>query len=329
MIAWVPPHTHAWALTIERGDPAAVSATARSLAPGGPLRAEVHVRTEKPRLGDAVELAVHIVAQPDIVLLAGEYGRTLGDWEVVEVRPGKPQHKNGSLVREDILTVKTFTAGEVEVPPVVQKFKTAEGQPAEFHSAPLRITVEPLPSKPNDRPGEIRGLKAPRGMVSWWMLGTALVLVLLLGSAAGAYYRRLRRLQPEARPAGPPRPPEEIARERLQQLRAADWLARGQFKLYYSELSDILRRYLEAVAAIPAIDRTTPELMRELKKTSVARQDINAVRNVLEQSDLVKFAKWKPVEKDALGDWTAVAEIVEHTAAAIKTAPESEAPAPT
>jgi len=305
------------ALQVEVGEPDTAATTlsaASTAAVQGPLQITVTlIRPSKPRMGDLVEVEVKVVAQPQITLLDVDYGKTLGEWEVVDVQPGKVMYKDGHFVRVDRLRLQTFSAGQVEIPAIIQPFKGADGKAAEFHSMPVSIQVEPLPRRKGDQPGHIRGLKAPQGMTSWWLLSG--VLLVLAGISAGLawYFYRQRKLETVQAPSLPPRPPEEIARERLTALRNSDLLRTGQFKSYYIDLSDILRRYVEERFRVPAIDRTTHELMREIRQAAIQRQDVSAIRNVLEQSDMVKFAKWLPTEKEALADWQAVYDLVERT----------------
>ncbi len=304
------------AVKIERGAADAISATVtarRCPDIQGPMRITLTPMTENPKIGDRVLVEVLVEAQPSITLEKMEYPETLNDWEVVYAQLGKPDYVNGQFVRKDILTLQTFVSGEVQIPALIQKFSGPDGKASEFHSAPIIIKVKHLLPRENDEPGKIRGLKDPRGMTSWWLLGSVLLAAGVLAAALFWFdrYRKLRQ-QTEAS-AAPTRPADEIAKERLLALRNSTLILKGQWKKYYSELSGIARHYIENQFRIPAIDRTTHELLREIKGTAIPRQDVNAIRNVLEQSDMVKFAKFQPMEKEAQADWIQIYEAVEHT----------------
>ena len=75
---------------------------------------------------------------------------------------------------------------------------------------------------------------------------------------------------------------------------------RGEIKAFYNRLSQILRRFLERRNGIPATYLTTQDLVRQIRRLGMAPSQANASRQVLQTSDLVKFAMWKPrdTEKD-------------------------------
>ncbi len=304
------------ALEIQTGAPAAATVTARAVAEAPaiqPITVSLSAKTEEPRIGGPVAVEVKISTQPGLELLDFDYGETLGEWEVERVKKGKLEMADGRAVRLDTITLTTYLPGEIEVPSLIVPFRLPKGQAGEFRSAPIKIKVEPLPLRKGEKPGQWRDLKSPQGMLStWWLIG----LGLLAAVAAGFwwYYQRRKKL---AAAAGitcePPQPPEAAARQRLKILQDSDLLAGGESKVYYIELSDILRRYLEGRFNLPAIDRTTHEMAREMKSTGIKRQEQMVIREMLERSDMVKFAKALPSENEARIDWQAVADFVERT----------------
>jgi hypothetical protein len=126
-----------------------------------------------------------------------------------------------------------------------------------------------------------------------------IVLAVLLLAAAGFYYWRKKQgkgILPERKE--PPRPAHEVALEALRKLRESDLLATGQIKAFYIELSEIVRRYIEGRYFVPALELTTGELMADLKQVSLASEARDVLRNLLEMSDLVKFAKYAPANEE-------------------------------
>jgi len=304
------------ALKIQTGDPANVTVTTQAKAEAPviqPITVSLSAKTEEPRIGDPVTVEVKMSVRPGLELLDFEYGETLGEWEVERVKKGSLEMAAGRATRLDTIILTTYLPGEIEVPSVAVPFRLPDGQAGEFRSAPFKIKVAPLPLRKGEKPGHWRDLKSPQGMLSaWWFIG----LGLLAAAAAGFwwYYQRRKKLEAAAGiTREPPQPPEEAARQRLKVLQESNLLAGGESKVYYIELSDILRRYLEGRFNVPAIDRTTHELFRELKSTAIKRPEQMVIREMLERSDMVKFAKGLPSENEAHIDWQAVADFVERT----------------
>lgn len=88
----------------------------------------------------------------------------------------------------------------------------------------------------------------------------------------------------------------------LEEVESRKLWQKGHVKLYYSEVTDILRGYLEERYHIPALERTTHELSRELKLSPLGTEQQRVLINMLQLADMVKFAKMKPgvVENEAL-----------------------------
>lgn len=288
--------------------------TSAASAQTPPLTASLRLLTPKPQQGEPVEFALSLQLQPGVAIGTGTTLTSLGEWEVVGLAAGSFQKDQaGPRMRQDRLTLRTFASGKLDVPAWIQPYRGADGRAGEFRTAPLTVTVEPVPGQPGDRPGEIRPLKPPRYLFApWpWALGAALALLVLAGAW---WWGRRERAETGAVAVAPGRPADEVAREQLELLKQSDWLGQGDFKAYYVSLSLILRTYLEGCFRVPARDQTTPELLKSLKQARAKLQDVNAAREVLTRSDLVKFAKWLPVAAEAQADWQAVWELVERTA---------------
>jgi len=65
-------------------------------------------------------------------------------------------------------------------------------------------------------------------------------------------------------------------------------------------LYEIMRRYIEESFGFSALEQTTREIMRDLLKNDRIEQDVsNSLRGLLEESDMVKFAKYRPYRDSA------------------------------
>ena len=109
-----------------------------------------------------------------------------------------------------------------------------------------------------------------------------------------------------------------IALSRLEALRIKKLWEVGEVKAYYSELTDIIRDYMENRWEFGAMEMVTPEIMTELERLNLSAEDRDRMREILSTADLVKFAKWQPMPtdhdrcfKDAVGFVQATAETTE------------------
>lgn len=125
-------------------------------------------------------------------------------------------------------------------------------------------------------------------------------------------------------------PPFERAIEELRALENETLSEQEEFKRYYSRLTDVVRRYLEEEAKIDALESTSEELLAklELRKDSglldLDRATLKSLRIVLQNADLVKFAKSMPEMYTASEDRKSVELVVKETKEALPEPTEEE-----
>ncbi|MCA9393801.1 MAG: DUF4381 family protein [Candidatus Omnitrophica bacterium] len=152
------------------------------------------------------------------------------------------------------------------------------------------------------------GLRDIRGPVAY-PLDPVLVALLLLIVLAGIavllrWWVRMYRRRRAYVPPVPPRPPWDIALELLEKLKAKKYLEYDKFDQYYSELSDILRRYMEDYFGIRAPEMTTEEFLVSIRHhDAVAEEHKALLARFMQQADVVKFAKAAPTAEEADQSW--------------------------
>ena len=157
---------------------------------------------------------------------------------------------------------------------------------------------------------DIKGFAAASPALWPWLLLAAL--------AAAAWYARREWLKRRGlAPAAPVEPPLalEFRTEReLAALEASGLWERGEHSAFYLRLTEILRKYLEERWAVPATAMTSGEVAR-LMKARATLELAGSVREFLERSDLVKFARLKASPLDGPKDLEKVRRVVFSTTA--------------
>ena len=150
-----------------------------------------------------------------------------------------------------------------------------------------------------------------------WIQNGLLALSILLLSLGGinAYfvYKKKKEEKNQALP------PFDQALADLKSLENRIPQNQEEFKLYYSRLTDIVRRYLEEEAKVDALESTSDELLLKLEllqdagKISLESVTLKNLKQVLRTADLVKFARSLPEPGSASLDRELVQEVVEDT----------------
>lgn len=107
--------------------------------------------------------------------------------------------------------------------------------------------------------------------------------------------------------------PYEIAVEQLRKLKKRKLWQAGKSKDYYTELTDILRRYLQQRFGINAMEMTSAEILEALDKHPETTGKGASLRDLLNTSDFVKFAKVQPEDETNEDSFKATAKFVETT----------------
>ncbi|PHS10755.1 MAG: hypothetical protein COA88_00255 [Kordia sp.] len=117
--------------------------------------------------------------------------------------------------------------------------------------------------------------------------------------------------------------PFEEAIQHLAQLDSKGLLAANEYKKYYSELTDVLKKYLDEKVYDNALESTSDELIEQLEllrdsgKLPISKEAIAELNVVLKTSDLVKFAKSQPDEGTARVDRNTIEKMLHETKQAI------------
>jgi len=124
-----------------------------------------------------------------------------------------------------------------------------------------------------------------------------ILFILVLGALifTAFYFYRKKQKKPLFKFKDEPKIPahekalDDLARLRLKKL----WQA-GKVKQYHTELTDILRLYIEDSLRVNAIEMTSYEILDGLKSKPINREAMQKLRDSLVLADLVKFAKANP-----------------------------------
>jgi hypothetical protein len=131
----------------------------------------------------------------------------------------------------------------------------------------------------------------------WILLGLAIVALIV---AIVFVVKRLKAHKPiiELHPE-PVIPPDERALKSLEELRRKELWQAGKVKEYYTDLTDIVRNYLEEAWNINSTDMTSDETLEAYHDSHAYDETCESkLRQMLRTADMVKFAKGEPLPNE-------------------------------
>lgn len=166
-----------------------------------------------------------------------------------------------------------------------------------------------------------------KNTTGWWRpyAWGLFVVLALIGS-----YLLIKKTRQKVRERKREIPPFERAINALQAIEASSLNEQSEYKKYYSQLTDIVRNYIEDDVRIDAMESTTKELILKLEllkdsgKLSLKKETIDNFKSVLQTADLVKFARSTPGVGIAQADKAVLEVVVKETKQALPEPTEEE-----
>lgn len=289
----------------------------------GSARADEPVALEVPpgaaHVGDVVTLRAKVSVSSGEAVVPGDLGGSLGKLAVraVRVAPAPPDATDRRPTLE--VEVQAFEVGTVEVPPVPFQVRARDGQLTEWTTTSAKLEVASVrpagetDPKPADLapPAELRFDRAK--LVK---LALAVAVLVALGALVGWWLvRRFGGRKPK--PGPPPIPADVRALCELEQLVGGAALAQGDLRRFHIELAVILKRYLEDRFRFPAVEHTTGEVERDLRRLGVDPLAQQPAIEVLRDCDRIKFANAASSADESRARAAQVRAVVDRTRVAL------------
>lgn len=206
---------------------------------------------------------------------------------------------NRIQINKDYL-IQSFDSGRWAIPPLLY----IAGPDTARTSENLALTVSPV--KVNEQ-GDIKDFappeEPPRHFLDWvpdWVpnLWWLWLLLLLAAVAAWYYHKYMRKGKNPFKHEKKRLPPYEEAMQRLHALRARQLWQNNQEKAYYTELTDILRVYIDRRLNINAVEMTSSQIIDSLRQNPDTKVVNDQLSEILAVADFVKFAGQHPLADD-------------------------------
>ncbi len=274
---------------------------------GAPVAVTSRVDSTEVTIGDVLHYTIEATYPDTVRVEAPEIGAQLGDFTVLGSSEPRYSQEGTHRTVQFQYRIAVYDTGHHVIPPVAIPYYDSDtlSTPKMVFAPDIPITVRSVLTADADSLRDIRPPMEPprRWAWLWWLLG------LLLAAGLGYYgwwrYKHRPRIVPRFRRIKI-EPAHVIAFREIDRLLQSDLLARGEYKQFFSELSNILRRYLANRYFIPAPEETSEEILRSAIELELNDDDIHLLRSVLTLADQIKFARYIPNSSE-------VERAIEHT----------------
>jgi LPXTG-motif cell wall-anchored protein len=197
---------------------------------------------------------------------------------------------NGTELKQT-LRLTSFDSGQWVIP----SFSFASSEEPLTDSFSINVGFTPLDSTKdyNDIKNIIPVDYKEKEDYTWYYVGGGILLLLLL-----IYLLARKKKKTKVAPVVLEDDPFTAALKQLDQLQKQNLPAKGEIKSYYSRLTDIFRVYVEKRIGIQSQQKTTEDLVVQLRVSKLNKEELSQLSQALRLSDFVKFAKYVPGDSD-------------------------------
>ena len=279
----------------------------------GPVVAVVSLAPPNPRLGDPLVLTLTVSAEPGVTVEMPAFGDALGRFAIVDYAPREETTEYGQARFSQRYTLQASASGRQRIPQLRVEFVderdgidgSGDERDSQRAAKARELLTEELGFEVESVLPEgavVDELRPARPMLAelqgpWWARHWPwfAVGVLVLAGTVGGLLVWLRRADQRARTTA-----FERAIERLERLQRRGLPGSADLDAWYVELSDIVRRYIEARFGLRAPELTTEEFLAEAGRSAELTPSHRSLLSAfLERCDRVKFARYSPGDTES------------------------------
>jgi len=256
------------------------------------------IQPSKIVIGDQAKLTFELTQDKDDKISCPLFVDTIiGGVDLVEaLRPDTATLADGRIKIELNYMVTAFDSGFYFIP--AQKFALGYDS---VSSKPLGLVVDQVQVEAESDIKPIKDVMDAPFSWSEFFYWAGIILVILVVIAAVIYillkyvFKKKVTIIPVKQE--PVIPPHILALQRLEAIKEEkSW--QKDIKGFYTQVTDVIREYIDSQFSINAMELTTDQILELTKKNKDFEQVRALLKEMLELSDLVKFAKFVPLEDD-------------------------------
>jgi hypothetical protein len=265
-------------------------------------------------IGDFIAYTIQVEYDDSLEIMQPLITDSLKNIDLISV--GEPQITSAGGKQKAIykFILAKYDSADVTIPQIPIYYNYASAADDSLHSVltnAVSFTVHSLQVGE-----EIKDVKEPITIPLDWREILLYVLIILLAAALLVYlFKKFKKKKRDELPEKVELkiPPHVQAIAELDQLERKKLWQNGFIKEYHSEITEIIRRYFERRFNFPALELTTTEAITFLAKVRQPQEIIILTEEFLNNADLVKFAKYQPMDSVNIEMMNQAKEIVDKT----------------
>ncbi len=258
-------------------------------------------------IGDQVVWSFDFTVPENSPIGIGQYSEILardtsvrGSVEAVsEIQLDSLSVKNGLANLRAKVLLTSFDSGSYVLPsPIIVYSANGKTDTLKIDRPSLYVNTIPIDTA-SFQPYDIKGQETYpvtfSEVLPWILLG---ILALLIIWGIFRYIAMKKKNRNFFGKKIPVDPPHIAALKKLEKIRSEKLWQSGKQKAYYTGITDAIREYIETRYSFGAMEKTSSEIMDELKDKQIDEKVLGDLGQMFSTADLVKFAKHNPAPEE-------------------------------
>lgn len=262
---------------------------------------ETKIDSTNMMIGEQMKMELQVKHSKKIEILMPKNVKLGGNIEVLSERDSTANISEEAVLTSKKMTITSFDSGVYEIPSIPIPVKENGNWDTIFSQAMQLTVISPTIDSTQDF-APIKDIFEEPMSFKEDILPSILVIfgIAILITLVWWYSKRKKDVIIEEKivEKEPELPAHIVAFSELKKLEDKQLWQNGDFKNYHSEISHILREYLENRFKINALESVTNEIISDLKDFEIELTQVSCLKNILQIADLVKFAKVEPSEDE-------------------------------
>ena len=243
------------------------------------------------RIGEQTKISINCNFEKEESFVWPNFNDTLiTGVEIIEKGEIDSLENKKSLTISQNFIITAFDSGTYFIPPIIfNENKKTEGLILNVQTVELAEDSQLMDIKPP--------IEAPYGWSDiWpWFLGVFIITLIIYLLKKYVFTKKKKEviIKPKVVISS-----DVIALNELAILKDKELWENGKLKQYHSEISEILRTYLEERFQILALELPTYDILQNLKNRDLQKEDLIMLTAILQRADLAKYAKSKPTDSE-------------------------------
>lgn len=266
-------------------------------------------------IGDQIQYSLIITMNKNVYIINPFFRDSLKNIDVIGINGPIPEETDNAKIVKYLCMLSRFDSAFVTIPPIKIEYRTkGDSTLKTILSNSVSFNVHRLDVNVQE---EIKDIKPPVRLFDYMFLiyifiGLLIISILIYYFIYRKYFKKKKEqiaIKKEEKLLS-----HQLALKKLDELDKQQLWQKGFIKDYHSRITDIIREYFEKQFGLPALERTTTESLNLLSKHPQGRKVIDVTSEFLNNADLVKFAKFTPLESVNIEMMNQAKNIIKKTA---------------